>query len=238
MGAGLPSSLSTHTDRMGSLQPSVGLVPVSSDPSRQNASSKLVLLPVRDFEHLCRELCLGQDPDAETSFLTQFCRSVDSNEILVNAKSMLRDVCWGVRQKRVTSESVDHNPQRFADRLVMEGVVLATACYYGLRPRPDLHPAYVQELGDAAKSLLWRGEDTDKRRRWADGRALRHLGFALIGGYCNKTGFPVKKLHEVSTIEVVRDWMAGSFDLAPEGPVRKQTSSVPHWTIAPETAPN
>ena len=118
----------------------------------------------------------------------------------------------------------------------MEGAVLATACYYGLRPKPDLTPDYVQELGDAAKRLLWYGEDTEHRRRWADGRALRHLGFALIGGYCNSTGFPVKKLHEVSTIDVVRDWMGDAFDLAPQGPVRKQQSSVPHWTVAPETA--
>lgn len=232
MGAGLPPSHLTHPDRTEPLlAPSTGGVPTSAPESPSHSVS----MPVRDFERLCREFLSVRRVKGRFLFLQQLCRSVDSAEILVNAKSMLRDTCWGFRQKRIATEGVDHNPKRFADQLVMEGAVLATACYYGLRPKPDLTPAYVQELGDAAKSLLWYGEDTENRRRWADGRALRHLGFALIGGYCNTSDFSVKNSRSFDHRGYPR--LAGvPFDLAPQGPVRHKKSSVPHWTVAPETA--
>ncbi|MDD3183275.1 MAG: hypothetical protein PHD48_10810 [Alphaproteobacteria bacterium] len=246
----LPLSPSTLSGRMDSSPPPAGRVLAPVEPLRR-PSPLFVSMPVIDFESLCTELCFRGSGDADVSPLTAFCRSVKSDVILVNRKKMFRDICWSFRAKRADQDGVDHDPERLADHFVMEGAVATTAYYHGLCGKPDVDSAYLQELGDEAKRLLWRGEDAEHRRRWlldasagggvvslsAQNSASWALGFALISGYCNHTEFPVRRLHEVSTIEVIRDWMAGDFELAPDGPVRqKRPATVPHWTVSAQKA--
>lgn len=237
------SSLLTLRHEMDLFDPSVALAHVlAEEPLHQPVPPFLVSISARRFDPLAEALCLdyGVRDDVVVS------RPAPSGRLLVNAEKLFHKTCANFRTRRASLGAVDHNAGRFADQLVMEGGVAATAVHYGLIPPPVIDPAYLQELDDVAQNLLWYGHDPE-RCRWglnvpmgappAQGGGIWTLGFALVSGYCNQKQFPVKDLCRVSTNDVIRDWMGGDFALAPEGPPRQKRPFVPHWTIgAPRTA--